>query len=79
MAAIDAATPRFAAFMARLRSSIASTSSPVRTSVRIASGATRNRCHVFLRDGTAHHRDKLHPTPSEREAWGRAARPATPM
>lgn len=70
MAAIDAATPRFAAFMARLaqqhRINIVAGSHPV----RIASGATRNRCHVFLRDGTAHHRDKLHPTPSEREAWG---------
>ncbi|MBL9069853.1 MAG: carbon-nitrogen hydrolase family protein [Sphingopyxis sp.] len=70
MAAIDAATPRFAAFMARLaqqhRLNIVAGSHPV----RIASGATRNRCHVFLRDGTAHHRDKLHPTPSEREAWG---------
>ncbi len=70
MAAIDAATPRFAAFMTRLaqqhRLNIVAGSHPV----RIASGATRNRCHVFLRDGTAHHRDKLHPTPSEREAWG---------
>lgn len=70
MAAIDAATPRFAAFMASLaqqhRINIIAGSHPV----RIASGATRNRCHVFLRDGTAHHRDKLHPTPSERDAWG---------
>lgn len=70
MAAIDDATPRFAAFMAQLaqqhRINIVAGSHPV----RIASGATRNRCHVFLRDGTAHHRDKLHPTPSERDAWG---------
>lgn len=53
-----------------LRSSIASNIVAGSHPVRIASGATRNRCHVFLRDGTAHHRDKLHPTPSEREAWG---------
>ena len=70
MAAIDAATPRFAAFMAGLaqqyRINIIGGSHPV----RIHAGATRNRCHVFLRDGSLHHRDKLHPTPSEREAWG---------
>lgn len=70
VAAIDAATPRFTAFMARLarqhRINIIGGSHPV----RIEGGATRNRCHIFLRDGTVHHRDKLHPTPSERDAWG---------
>lgn len=70
MDAIDALTPRFNAFMAGLarqyRINIIGGSHPV----RIASGAMRNRGHIFLRDGTTHHRDKIHPTPSEREAWG---------
>lgn len=67
--AIDALTPRFTAFMAdlaqRRRINIIGGSHPV----RIETGTTRNRCHIFLRDGSTHHRDKLHPTPSEREAW----------
>lgn len=29
----------------------------------------RNVCHVFLRDGTVHRQEKLHPTPDERESW----------
>jgi predicted amidohydrolase len=70
MATIDALTPRFTTFMANLaqqyRVNIIGGSHPV----RIDGGATRNRCHVFLRDGSTHHRDKLHPTPSERDAWG---------
>ena len=32
-------------------------------------GVARNRCHVLLRDGSVHRRDKLHPTPSERSVW----------
>ncbi len=32
-------------------------------------GTVRNVCHVFLRDGSVHSREKLHPTPSERNAW----------
>ncbi len=70
IAAIAALTPRFTAFMGDLavrhRINIIGGSHPV----RIATGATRNRCHIFLRDGSVHHRDKLHPTPSERAAWG---------
>lgn len=70
MDAIDALTPRFNAFMSGLaqqyRINIVGGSHPV----RIAGGTMRNRGHIFLRDGSIHHRDKLHPTPSEREAWG---------
>lgn len=70
MDAIDALTPRFNAFMAGLakqyRINIIGGSHPV----RIAGGAMRNRGHVFLRDGRIEHRDKIHPTPSERGAWG---------
>jgi predicted amidohydrolase/ribosomal protein S18 acetylase RimI-like enzyme len=32
-------------------------------------GSLRNTCYVFLRDGAVHAQDKLHPTPSEKEAW----------
>ena len=32
-------------------------------------GEIRNVCHVFLRDGSVHVREKIHPTPDEREAW----------
>ncbi|NIJ38444.1 putative amidohydrolase [Sphingopyxis panaciterrae] len=70
MDAIDALTPRFNAFMAGLakqyRINIIGGSHPV----RIASGKMRNRGHIFLRDGRIEHRDKIHPTPSERTAWG---------
>lgn len=70
MGAIDALTPRFNAFMAGLakqyRINIIGGSHPV----RIAGGAMRNRGHIFLRDGRIEHRDKIHPTPSERAAWG---------
>ena len=30
----------------------------------------QNVCYVFLRDGTVHSQEKLHPTPDEREYWG---------
>lgn len=33
-------------------------------------GAVRNVCFVALRDGTVHEREKIHPTPDEREFWG---------
>lgn len=32
-------------------------------------GEIRNVCHVFLRDGSVHAREKLHPTPSEEYWW----------
>tara|TARA_R110002096_G_scaffold81606_2_gene190163 strand:+ start:638 stop:2182 length:1545 start_codon:yes stop_codon:yes gene_type:complete len=32
-------------------------------------GAIRNTCFVFLRDGAIYAQDKLHPTPGEREYW----------
>lgn len=37
---------------------------------RHSSGEMRNVAHVFLRDGTVHTRDKIHPTPSEASVWG---------
>lgn len=32
-------------------------------------GHMRNICHVFLRDGSVHQQQKIHPTPSERDWW----------
>jgi predicted amidohydrolase/ribosomal protein S18 acetylase RimI-like enzyme len=32
-------------------------------------GDMKNVCHVFLRDGSIHQQEKIHPTPSEREWW----------
>jgi predicted amidohydrolase len=37
---------------------------------RGSDGVIRNSCHVALRDGTLHTRDKIHATPSERSFWG---------
>ncbi len=34
-----------------------------------ATGEIRNVCYVFLRDGSVHARDKIHPTPSESYWW----------
>lgn len=36
---------------------------------RGSDGIVRNSCHVALRDGTLHTRDKIHATPSERSFW----------
>ncbi|MGE0697889.1 MAG: carbon-nitrogen hydrolase family protein [Hyphomicrobiaceae bacterium] len=38
--------------------------------LRHASGEMRNVAFVFLRDGSVHRRDKIHPTPSEAAVWG---------
>src|SRR5690606_23919564 len=32
-------------------------------------GFMKNICHVFLRDGSVHQQQKIHPTPSERDWW----------
>ena len=37
---------------------------------RMANGRMRNVAHVFLRDGSLHTREKIHPTPSEAAVWG---------
>ena len=38
--------------------------------LRIDKGGTaHNTCYVFLRDGSIHARDKLHPTPTEYNSW----------
>ena len=37
---------------------------------RHAGGGMRNVAYTFLRDGSVHKRDKIHPTPSEASVWG---------
>lgn len=37
--------------------------------IKDAQGLMRNVCHVFLRDGSVHQQQKIHPTPSERDWW----------
>lgn len=37
---------------------------------RVNEGEIRNISYVFLRDGSMHTQEKLHPTPSERRWWG---------
>ena len=32
-------------------------------------GFMKNICHIFLRDGSVHQQQKIHPTPSERDWW----------
>jgi predicted amidohydrolase/GNAT superfamily N-acetyltransferase len=36
----------------------------------VESGEVHNICHVCLRDGSIHAREKIHPTPNERTWWG---------
>jgi len=36
---------------------------------RVAEGDIRNVAYVFLRDGTVHAQEKIHPTPNERNWW----------
>ncbi len=62
-------TPRFIAFMERLAVSyninIIGGSHPS----RMEDGDIHNVAYVFLRDGSVHTQQKLHPTPSERSWW----------
>jgi predicted amidohydrolase/predicted N-acetyltransferase YhbS len=62
-------TERFTGFMEKLAVSyninIIGGSHPTRTE----DDEIRNVAYVFLRDGSVHARDKLHPTPSERRWW----------
>jgi predicted amidohydrolase len=68
--ALTAYTPRFRALMTRLaveqHINIIGGSHPM----RLDTGDVRNISFVFLRDGSIHSQDKLHPTPSERTCWG---------
>lgn len=62
-------TDRFSRFMERMAVSyninIIGGSHPT----RVAKGEIRNISYIFLRDGSTHTQEKLHPTPSERRWW----------
>jgi len=62
-------TERFCRFMERMAVSyninIIGGSHPT----RVARGEIRNISYIFLRDGSMHTQEKLHPTPSERRWW----------
>jgi len=67
---LTAYTPRWKDFLAemavRYNINIIGGSHPT----RIDEGTVRNVCYVCLRDGSLHAREKIHPTPSERNFWG---------
>lgn len=69
IARISEYTPRFIAFMERLAVSyninIIGGSHPS----RMPDGDIHNVAYIFLRDGSVHTQQKLHPTPSERTWW----------
>lgn len=62
-------TERFCAFMEKLavgyNVNVIGGSHPT----RMENGDIRNIAYVFLRDGSVHTQEKLHPTPSERRWW----------
>ena len=62
-------TDRFCKFMERMAVSyninIIGGSHPT----RVSKGEIRNVSYIFLRDGSMHTQEKLHPTPSERRWW----------
>lgn len=70
---ISAYTPRFRKFMEKMAVSyninIIGGSHPTKVRNRDGSSEIRNIAYVFLRDGSVHEQEKLHPTPSERRWW----------
>ena len=70
--AIERATEHTATFIERLQAmALARAINIVGGShaTRLEDGDIHNVCYVFLRDGTVHRQEKLHPTPDERESW----------
>jgi predicted amidohydrolase/GNAT superfamily N-acetyltransferase len=70
--AIDRASQHTETFVARLRAmAIARAINIVAGShaTRTEDGDIQNVGHVFLRDGSVHRQEKLHPTPDERAHW----------
>lgn len=66
-------TPRFVDFMQKLAVSyninIVGGSHPTRVPLANGESEIRNIAYTFLRDGSVHETQKLHPTPSERRWW----------
>ena len=70
--AIDRATEHTDDFVNRLRDMALSRAINIiggSHATRMEDGDIHNVSHVFLRDGTVHAQEKLHPTPDERESW----------
>ena len=70
--AIDRATEHTATFVDRLQQMALSRAINIiggSHATRMEDGDIHNVTHVFLRDGTVHRQEKLHPTPDERESW----------
>jgi len=70
--AMERASEHTATFVERLRAmAIARAINIIAGShaTRIDAGEIRNVAHVFLRDGSVHRQEKLHPTPDERASW----------
>ncbi len=70
--AIDRATEHTAEFVSRLQKMALSRAINIiggSHATRMEDGDIHNVCHVFLRDGTVHRQEKLHPTPDERASW----------
>jgi predicted amidohydrolase len=67
--ALTAYTPRFVAALREMaigyNTNIIGGSHPTRTE----DGEIQNVAYVFLRDGSVHAREKIHPTPNERHWW----------
>lgn len=66
-------TERFVSFMSRMAVSyninIIGGSHPTRVELEDNASEIRNIAYTFLRDGSTHESQKLHPTPSERKWW----------
>lgn len=62
-------TDRYRAFMEQLAVSYNINIIGGTHPTRMDNGDIRNIAYVFLRDGSTHTQDKLHPTPSERRWW----------
>lgn len=70
IAALDAYVERFKTLMSRL--SVAYNVNIIGGSIptRDPDGSVFNTAYVFLRDGSVHQQQKIHPTPNERYWWG---------
>lgn len=70
--AIDRASEHTATFVERLKAMALSRAINIiggSHATKTEDGDIHNICHVFLRDGTVHRQEKLHPTPDERSSW----------
>lgn len=70
--AIERATEHTETFVERLQAMALSRAINIiggSHATKMEDGDIHNVAHIFLRDGTVHRQEKLHPTPDERESW----------